>query len=144
MTNNPAPLPRRAFLKGACVQALSTPGPVTLWAMADAFSDSLETSYRNREKGTKVSRSEDAGPQTAKMDVPPERRFAGLDGAKSSMTGIFGRMATYSGQVVTWEDAINSEVVLGTDAERFDAPAPVQPGADNAYPVSIPGSDGVL
>ena len=53
-------------------------------------------------------------------------------------------MATYSGKVVTWDQAINSEVVLGTDAERFDAPAPIQPGDDNNYPVYAPGSDGIF
>jgi myo-inositol 2-dehydrogenase/D-chiro-inositol 1-dehydrogenase len=64
---------------GACVQALSTDGPVKLWAMADAFPDQLEKSYQNLVKGTDFSRSPDAGPQTGVMDVPPERRFTGLD-----------------------------------------------------------------
>ena len=55
-----------------------------------------------------------------------------------------GRMATYSGKVVTWDEAINSQVVLGTDAESFNAPAPIQPGDGNNYPVPIPGSEGIL
>lgn len=70
---------------GACVQALSTGGKITLWAMADAFSDSLEKSYNNLVKGTKFSRSEDAGPQGSKMNVPPERRFVGLDAYRKVM-----------------------------------------------------------
>lgn len=64
---------------GACVQALSTDGPVKLWAMADAFPDQLETSYKNLVKGTNFSRSPDAGTQKKVMDVPSERRFTGLD-----------------------------------------------------------------
>ena len=67
---------------GACVQALSTQGPVKLWAMADAFSEQLETSYENLVKGAKFSQSADAGSQTTRMDVPPERRFTGLDAWK--------------------------------------------------------------
>ncbi len=33
-------------------------------------------------------------------------------GAHSSMTAILGRMATYSGKVVTWDEAINSQVKI--------------------------------
>src|SRR6202012_3331132 len=43
-------------------------------------------------------------------------------GATSSMTAIMGRMATYSGKEIKWEDAINSQIdtmpkVLAWDAE---------------------------
>ena len=31
-------------------------------------------------------------------------------GAKSTMTSILGRMATYSGQVIEWDKAINSGI----------------------------------
>jgi predicted dehydrogenase len=33
-------------------------------------------------------------------------------GAKSTMTAIMGRMATYSGQVVSWDEAFNSNINL--------------------------------
>ena len=33
-------------------------------------------------------------------------------GAKSSMTSILGRMCTYSGKMIKWDDAINSELVI--------------------------------
>ena len=71
---------------GACVQALSTAGPVKLWAMADAFPDQLEKSYKSLVAGTrKFSQSPDAGSQAAKVNVPPERRFVGLDAYKQVM-----------------------------------------------------------
>lgn len=70
---------------GAAVQALSTPGPVVLWAMADVFTDRLEASHKRLMAGGHFSRSPDAGPQTAKIDVPRERRFAGLDGYRKVM-----------------------------------------------------------
>jgi myo-inositol 2-dehydrogenase/D-chiro-inositol 1-dehydrogenase len=70
---------------GAAVQALSTKGKVTLWAMADAFADRVEASYRRLVEGGRFSQSPDAGPQAAKVDVPPERRFAGLDAYRKVM-----------------------------------------------------------
>lgn len=70
---------------GAAVQALSTTGKVKLWAMADAFEDRLEASYKQLVKGGRFSRSPDAGSQDGKVDVPPERRFAGLDAYRKVM-----------------------------------------------------------
>jgi len=70
---------------GAAVQALSTPGSVILWAMADAFPDQLEASYKRLVEGARYSQSPDAGPQAAKVNVPPERRFTGLDAYRKVM-----------------------------------------------------------
>jgi len=60
-------------------------------------------------------------------------------GATSTMTAILGRMATYSGKVVTWDEAFSSELSLLPERLAFDAPAPVAPGADGLYPVAVPG-----
>lgn len=67
--------------------------------------------------------------------------FAGDYGADSSMTAVLGRMATYSGKVVTWEEAVQSQLQLGPDYDQLslDAPPPVLPGDDGNYPVAIPG-----
>jgi len=70
---------------GAAVQALSTPGKVTLWAMADAFEDRLEASYQRLIQGGRFSQSSDRGSQAARIDVPPQRRFAGLDAYRHIM-----------------------------------------------------------
>jgi predicted dehydrogenase len=61
------------------------------------------------------------------------------NGAKSTMTGIMGRMATYSGQMITWEDALNAEASLMPDKLAWDAPPKVLPDKDGLYPVAIPG-----
>ncbi len=63
-------------------------------------------------------------------------------GAYSTMTAILGRLATYSGKIVKWDDAINSEIQLAdTDAmHSFGDPAPVQPDENGAYPIAVPGS----
>jgi hypothetical protein len=43
------------------------------------------------------------------------------------MTSILGRMATYSGQVVEWDKAINSGLNLQPKAYAWDAAPPVLP-----------------
>ena len=60
-------------------------------------------------------------------------------GALSTMTAILGRMATYSGQVVSWEDAMRSERALAPDRYAFDATPPVLPDAEGIYPSAVPG-----
>lgn len=62
-------------------------------------------------------------------------------GAKSTMTAILGRMSTYSGKVIKWDDAINSDNALA-DFDAFKSmedEAPLKPNADGSYPVPVPG-----
>lgn len=65
-------------------------------------------------------------------------------GAESSMTAILGRMATYSGKIIKWEEAINSNVDLSPAAYDFAATPPVVPDANGYYPVPVPGQTDVL
>jgi predicted dehydrogenase len=60
-------------------------------------------------------------------------------GALSTMTAILGRMATYSGQIVKWDEAIKSNHSMTTDAENWDAKAPIYAGSDGRYAVAVPG-----
>ncbi len=60
-------------------------------------------------------------------------------GAEASMTAILGRMATYSGRRVRWEDAIRSNLNLLPDRLAWDAKPKPQPGPDGLYPCAIPG-----
>lgn len=39
--------------------------------------------------------------------------------AHSTMLGILGRMVAYSGQEITWEDAINSDISIGPKYEDY-------------------------
>ncbi|MEZ4702740.1 MAG: Gfo/Idh/MocA family oxidoreductase [Rhodothermales bacterium] len=65
-------------------------------------------------------------------------------GAYSTMTALLGRMATYSGQVIEWNDALNSNLSLMPKKFAWDAPPPVLPDADGYYPVAVPGKTQVL
>jgi len=65
-------------------------------------------------------------------------------GAHSTMTAILGRMATYSGKDVTWDEAINSQVNLSPAKYDFAADPPVMPDAEGRYPVPVPGKTKVV
>ena len=71
--------------------------------------------------------------------IPNETEY----GAKSTMTAIFGRMATYSGKEIRWKDAIESEISLCDvdNLKDFNSPAPVHPDEKGNYPVAIPGKN---
>ena len=62
---------------GAAANALSTKGPTKLWAMADVFQDRMDSSLKGLSKrfGKKV-------------DVPPERRFVGMDAFKKAIDAL--------------------------------------------------------
>lgn len=66
------------------------------------------------------------------------------NGAKSTMTAIMGRMATYSGQVIKWDEAMKSNLDLAPDNLTWDSPAPVQPNADGSYKIPTPGKTVVI
>jgi myo-inositol 2-dehydrogenase / D-chiro-inositol 1-dehydrogenase len=66
--------------------------------------------------------------------------------AKAAMTGIMGRMAAESGKLITWDDAMasNLELAPGLDQMTWDSNPPVLPDAQGKYPVAIPGVTQVL
>jgi len=69
-----------------------------------------------------------------------EYKFADAEnGAHSTMTSILGRMATYSGQVVDWNHAVDSGLDLHPKIYDWSAMPPVLPNADGFYPVAVPG-----
>lgn len=61
--------------------------------------------------------------------------------AKAAMTGILGRMAAESGQLITWEQALasNLELAPGIDNFTYESEAPVKPDAQGRYPIAMPG-----
>lgn len=63
----------------------------------------------------------------------------GEHGAKSTMSAIMGRMATYSGQVIEWEKALASDRLLMPQELSWDSTPPSLPDADGKYPIPLPG-----
>ena len=77
--------------------------------------------------------------------VKGEYKFADAENAaKSTMTAIMGRYATYSGKVMTWEESLNGKVDLFPDTLAWDALPKLLPNADGYYPHAIPGKTKVI
>ena len=59
--------------------------------------------------------------------------------AESTMTAVLGRMATYSGKIVKWDEAINSQLDLMPKSLAWNAEPLVKPGPDGLYACAVPG-----
>jgi predicted dehydrogenase len=72
-------------------------------------------------------------------EVPNETQY----GAESTMTAILGRMATYSGRVVKWDDALHSPIKLADvdSLHSLDDRPPLRPDPEGTYPSPRPGGN---
>ncbi|MFM9947151.1 MAG: Gfo/Idh/MocA family protein [Saprospiraceae bacterium] len=69
-----------------------------------------------------------------------EYKFADAENAaKSTLTAIMGRMATYSGQLIEWDAALNSKINLMPEKLDWNANPKLLPGADGMYACAVPG-----
>ncbi len=57
----------------------------------------------------------------------------------STMLGILGQMVCYTGQMITWEQAMSSQLSFALPKYGFDVEPPVKPGPDGIYPTAMPG-----
>lgn len=67
--------------------------------------------------------------------------------ARACMVAIMGRMAAESGQLISYDEALASNLELAPGLESLktlDDPAPVQPDSSGRYPVPVPGQAKVL
>jgi myo-inositol 2-dehydrogenase/D-chiro-inositol 1-dehydrogenase len=60
-------------------------------------------------------------------------------GARSTMTAILGRMATYTGQMITWDEAMKSKENLLPEKLTMDGEPSVKPDKEGNYPIPMPG-----
>ncbi|WP_143308574.1 Gfo/Idh/MocA family protein [Chitinophaga vietnamensis] len=60
-------------------------------------------------------------------------------GAQATLSAIIGRLATYSGQVIDWNVALNSGLDIHPKVYAFDAQPPVMPDASGNYAYAKPG-----
>jgi predicted dehydrogenase len=102
-----------------------------------------ETVWRHRGRG-------DANPYQVehdelyrhiREDIPINNAYYG---ASSTMTAILGRLCTYSGQRIGYEEALNSQVNLFPESLAWDAPPKILPDAEGRYPVAVPGRTKVI
>jgi predicted dehydrogenase len=75
-------------------------------------------------------------------EVPNEGEY----GAMSTMTSVLGRLASYSGKMITMEDAMASQLIESPVDQftSFDQTPPVVPDEHGNYPVPVPGQTEVL
>jgi len=61
--------------------------------------------------------------------------------AQAVLVSIMGRMAAESGQLVTYDQAMASDLELAPGLENFriDSPPPVKPDVQGHYPIAMPG-----
>ncbi|CDS93290.1 MULTISPECIES: Gfo/Idh/MocA family oxidoreductase [Sphingobacterium] len=62
-------------------------------------------------------------------------------GAYSTLTGIIGRIACYTGKVIKWDAALKSDIDIMPANYAWDALPKVLPKEDGSYPVAIPGQN---
>lgn len=74
-----------------------------------------------------------------------EFKFADTkNGAIATMSAILGRMATYSGKVITWDEAMASDLDLMPKKFAWDADPPVLPDEKGRYEIPTPGVTAAL
>jgi predicted dehydrogenase len=61
--------------------------------------------------------------------------------AKSTLVAVMGQLSCYSGQEVTWEQAMRSEFYFAPRAEEctWEMEPPVRPDEKGFYPTAVPG-----
>jgi predicted dehydrogenase len=97
-----------------------------------------------------------SGPEPDCYQVEQDRLFEAIRadrpyneaerGAHGIMVGILGRMAIESGQLLTWEEGLasNLELAPGLENMTLDSPPPVLPDAEGRYPLARPGETKAL
>ncbi|MFH1266893.1 MAG: gfo/Idh/MocA family oxidoreductase [Planctomycetota bacterium] len=62
-------------------------------------------------------------------------------GAEASLVSSMGRMAAHTGQIITFDQILNSDHEFAPDVDKLtmDGPAPLQLQADGKYPIPMPG-----
>jgi len=63
----------------------------------------------------------------------------GWYGAISSMTAVLGRMATYSGKIVKWDELVEKGQDMCPESITWDTVPPVVPNENGFYPIPVPG-----
>ena len=61
------------------------------------------------------------------------------NGAKSTLTAIMGRMATYSGKTISWDEALNSDHHLMPAQVDWNTTPPSLPDENGHYTIPTPG-----
>ena len=143
--------PRRARARSTTATSSSSPTPTTARCTASAArSPTPGTACRRRCSAPRATRPaspaatarnpyEQEHIELFKAIRKDEKHNDGHYGATSSFTAVLGRMANYSGQVVTWDDAAAKGPSEMPEKYAFDANPRAMPDKDGLYPIAVPG-----
>jgi len=92
--------------------------------------------YREEEAPNPYQTEHDILQQHIREDKPINNAYYT---AESTFTAILGRYATYSGKLLSWDEALANGSDLFPEKLAWDAMPKVLPGADGRYPAAIPG-----
>ena len=59
--------------------------------------------------------------------------------ARSSLLALMSTWCTHTGQEITWQQALGSQMQANPDRYAMDAEPPTKPGPDGNYPIAVPG-----
>lgn len=89
------------------------------------------------------------GPKASMYDIEHKEMFDSIRAGQpinngdymftSTMLGIMAQFVCYTGQMLTWEEAMNSQLSFALPRYGFDIDPPVKPGPDGIYPTAMPG-----
>jgi myo-inositol 2-dehydrogenase/D-chiro-inositol 1-dehydrogenase len=116
--------------------ALGTKGTVDITGSGFLIKNDSAWRYPTKEKHNAYQIEHDDFFDAIRNDTPYNEAE---HGAKSTMMAIMGRMATYTGQMIEWDRALNSQVSLAPSAYTWDATPVSLPDANGYYPTPIPG-----
>ncbi len=116
-----------------------TKGTMTIGKGAWGWGDKVDSRAVRADPGMNSYQQEHNDLQASILGTGPYH-FEGDYAATSGMTAVMGRMATYSGQLITWEEATKSELALAPQRYAFDADPPTKPDSAGLYPVAMPGA----
>jgi len=101
-------------------------------------SDMIWQSKVNREESNPYQNEWDDLIDAIRQDKPYNEAKRG---AETSLVNTMGRMAAHTGQIITFDQALNCkhEMAPGLDKLTMDSPAPLRSDSDGKYPVPQPG-----
>lgn len=101
------------------------------------FTNDTKVSFREKFRNPRDQQHADLM-DAIRNDKPFNQGYVGAD---SSFTAVLGRMATYSGKVVKWDDAVANGPSEMPETFAFDATPPVIPDEKGSYEafVAMPG-----
>ena len=136
----------RSSASAAISSACSTKPPTPCWAPRAGpccpSSAASKTAKAGRCGSTKAPRPTCTTTSTRRSSTPSAASSPSTTAATCSPAAcwrILAQMVCYTGQRITWEQAMQSTEVLGPGRYAFDAEPSVKPDAAGNYPAPIPG-----